>query len=101
MDGLEEYEEETKGLEFLAGVNHVIEQHKNDLTPKPHKIDPDHPDLVQHEDAPGFWHPDIGPEERQKMMEELKAFAKHHKEHPTPDADCAWCQCSCSPTDDT
>jgi len=93
-DELEKYEEETKNLEFLANVNHVIEKHKNDPTPKPHKISPDHPDLVQHDDAPGFWHPDVTPEERVKMMAEMKDLMRHDKQHGEPgilDPDCRWC----------
>lgn len=94
MDGLDEYEEETKGLDFLAGVNHVIETHANDPTPKPYKISPDHPDLVQHDDAPGFWHPSVTPEMRQQMMAEMKELVAHDRTHGEPailDPDCAWC----------
>ena len=93
-EDLEEYEEETKGLEFLAGVNHIIETHKNDPTPKPYKISPDHPDLVQHDDAPGFWHPDVTPEMRVKLMEEMKSMVEHDRRHGstgTYDPECPWC----------
>lgn len=95
MDDLEEYEEETKHLEFLAGVNHVIEKHRTDPTPKPHKIDPNHPDLVQHDDAPGFWHPDVTPEQRVKLMAEMKDLSRHEKQHGQTlmfDESCPWCQ---------
>lgn len=93
-DNLEEYGEETKNLDFLAGVNHVIETHKNDPTPRPYKISPDHPDLVQHDDAPGFWHPKVTAEERQKLMAEMRDLQRHSKEHGVTllfDEDCPWC----------
>lgn len=94
MDDLEEYEEETKDLEFLAGVNHVIETHAKDPTPKPYKIAPDHPDLVQHDDAPGFWHPDVSPEDRKALMEEMRDLQRHEDQHGEPllfDENCRWC----------
>lgn len=93
MDELDEFESEVEGLDFLAGVNHVIEKHKADPKPGKYNIAPDHPDMVKHDGEPGYWNPSVPPEERVKLIEEMKKINVHFKQHKdAPVADCHWCK---------